>query len=311
MGRKALAFLALVRAFLTPSAPADSLAGLAIASVALGRVAPPGSVIAVVVASIALYWFGMATGDLFDRRRDRERAPWRPIPSGRIRPGEAIAASAILGSVGLAAAAAAGSGTIALALLLLILVYGAGGKRLPLVGGLLMGGCRGANLLLGAAAVLEIGELARASGVLLAAGLLTTHVAFLTALGYLEDFRHRPALFHLHATPLLIVPLALGILRPDSAPVWGHSILLTAVLVRSQRRAARLPVSGDPTTRPHPATLHVRGALGVLILLDAALVWTFSPPGDEPSITLAALYGLALLGWWWKRRWLQSGGSDT
>ena len=41
-------------------------------------------VLVVALISIGLYGFGMSLNDLIDRRRDRQLAPHRPLPSGRI-----------------------------------------------------------------------------------------------------------------------------------------------------------------------------------------------------------------------------------
>ncbi len=45
---------------------------------------PIEHVIVIALISIGLYGFGMSLNDLIDRRRDRQLAPHRPLPSGRI-----------------------------------------------------------------------------------------------------------------------------------------------------------------------------------------------------------------------------------
>src|SRR5262249_16131682 len=44
----------------------------------------PKKMAAVVLISIGLYGFGMSLNDIIDRRRDRQLAAHRPLPSGRI-----------------------------------------------------------------------------------------------------------------------------------------------------------------------------------------------------------------------------------
>jgi hypothetical protein len=51
---------------------------------------------ATLAVAIGLYGFGMALNDIIDRRRDRQIARARPLPSGRIGVGAALLAAAIL-----------------------------------------------------------------------------------------------------------------------------------------------------------------------------------------------------------------------
>lgn len=51
---------------------------------ALGDMLHPEHVLVIALISIGLYGFGMSLNDLIDRRRDRQLAPHRPLPSGRI-----------------------------------------------------------------------------------------------------------------------------------------------------------------------------------------------------------------------------------
>ncbi|WP_162795796.1 UbiA family prenyltransferase, partial [Nonomuraea lactucae] len=80
------AFVELVRAPAALSVPGDLLAGAA----AAGRPVDPG----LVAGSACLYWAGMALNDYADRDVDARERPERPIPSGRVSPGLALAAGA-------------------------------------------------------------------------------------------------------------------------------------------------------------------------------------------------------------------------
>src|SRR5262245_59084307 len=53
--------------------------------------------VAVIVISIGLYGFGMSLNDIIDRRRDRQIAAYRPLPSGRLGVGAAHVICVILG----------------------------------------------------------------------------------------------------------------------------------------------------------------------------------------------------------------------
>ncbi|MFG3028553.1 SCO3242 family prenyltransferase [Streptomyces sp. NPDC048253] len=83
--------------------PGDVLAGAA----ASGR--RPGAATALAAgASLCLYEAGMALNDWADRDEDAAERPHRPVPSGRIAPGQALAAAAVLTGAGLGLGFAAG-----------------------------------------------------------------------------------------------------------------------------------------------------------------------------------------------------------
>ncbi|MDQ0792866.1 SCO3242 family prenyltransferase [Streptomyces sp. B1I3] len=90
--------------------PGDALAGAA----AAGRRPDRGTVLAV-GASLCLYEAGMALNDWVDRDEDAIDRPHRPIPSGRIAPGAALAVAGALTMAGLALAARAGRPALAVA----------------------------------------------------------------------------------------------------------------------------------------------------------------------------------------------------
>ncbi|WP_214106601.1 SCO3242 family prenyltransferase [Acrocarpospora catenulata] len=85
----------LVRAPAALTVPGDTLAG---------GTAQPG----LAASSVCLYWAGMALNDYADRELDATERPERPIPSGRIRPGQALAVAAGLTVSGVALAGLSG-----------------------------------------------------------------------------------------------------------------------------------------------------------------------------------------------------------
>lgn len=128
--------------------PGDALAGAAAAGVRPGR----RSILAV-GASLCLYEAGMALNDWADRKEDAVARPHRPLPSGRIRPGSALAAAGVLTAAGLALAARAGRPALAVAVPLAATVwaYDLRLKHTP-AGPAAMACARSLDLLLGAAA---------------------------------------------------------------------------------------------------------------------------------------------------------------
>jgi 4-hydroxybenzoate polyprenyltransferase len=144
------ALVELLRLRFLPTAWADVLAGAFLAG-------PPAttSLVGALALSSGLYLFGMVTNDIFDFRRDARLYPQRPLPAGTITVRQAWIAAAALLALALAGSICVLPGARAAALVLLgmILAYNLGGKRLPVVGPILMGSCRALNLLLSAWAV--------------------------------------------------------------------------------------------------------------------------------------------------------------
>ncbi len=131
------------------TAIADVLAGFAVGGLVAIEKLPW-----LVVSGLLLYGGGVTMNDFFDRRLDAVERPERPIPSGR-----ASAASAgLLGTslllLGIAAAfgASSWSAGVAAAIALAAVLYDSIGKHIPVIGPLLMGSCRGLDVLLGVSA---------------------------------------------------------------------------------------------------------------------------------------------------------------
>jgi 4-hydroxybenzoate polyprenyltransferase len=93
----------LVRLPAALTVPGDSFAGAAAAGWPLGR-----RTLALPAASACLYWAGMALNDYADRELDADERPERPLPSGRVTPGQALAIATGLTAAGIGIAAAAG-----------------------------------------------------------------------------------------------------------------------------------------------------------------------------------------------------------
>ncbi len=100
-------------------------------------------------ASLCLYSAGLLFNDFFDAKVDTLERPMRPIPSGRISRRSVGILASLLMLLGILLAGKAWP--VALVLAALILVYDGGLKKIPFVGILTMGSCRGANILLGSA----------------------------------------------------------------------------------------------------------------------------------------------------------------
>ncbi|MFI9584347.1 SCO3242 family prenyltransferase [Streptomyces sp. NPDC052236] len=138
----------LVRAPAALTVPGDTLAGAAAAGRPFGTGMP-----VLCLSSVCLYWAGMALNDYADRHVDATERPERPIPSGQVEPGFALALAAGLTGAGLALAGAAG-GPRALAvagpLAATVWAYDLAAKRHVVAGPVAMATARVLDVLLGA-----------------------------------------------------------------------------------------------------------------------------------------------------------------
>ncbi|WSJ84088.1 UbiA family prenyltransferase [Streptomyces sp. NBC_01304] len=128
--------------------PGDALAGAAASGLRPNR-----RTLLAIGSSLCLYEAGMALNDWADRAEDAIDRPHRPLPSGRIAPGAALAAAGGLTVAGLALAARAGrpAQAVAGALAASVWSYDLGLKRTAL-GPAAMATARSLDLLLGATA---------------------------------------------------------------------------------------------------------------------------------------------------------------
>ncbi|GAA3846621.1 UbiA family prenyltransferase [Sphaerisporangium flaviroseum] len=136
----------LVRAPAALTVPGDTAAG--------GAVRP-----GLALSSVCLYWAGMALNDYADRHLDAEERPERPIPSGRVRPGQALGLAAGLTAAGLAAAALAGGRQalgVATGLAAVVWAYDLALKDTA-AGPLAMAAARGLDVALGGASLTPAG----------------------------------------------------------------------------------------------------------------------------------------------------------
>jgi 4-hydroxybenzoate polyprenyltransferase len=131
------------------TALADVLAGFAVGGLVGGDKLPW-----LLVGGLALYGGGVTMNDFFDRRLDAVERPERPIPSGRASARSAAMLGVALLLFGIACGfyASLAGGLIAAALALTAVTYDSVGKHIPVIGPLLMGSCRGLDLLLGTSA---------------------------------------------------------------------------------------------------------------------------------------------------------------
>lgn len=136
------------------TAISDVLAGVAIACLFLHHDLPEvNNLILITISSMLLYTGGIVFNDVFDAALDQVERPERPIPSGRIKKSSAAILGAAAFAIGCALAflVNVSAFSISLAIVLMCLLYNGKAKHHFIAGPIVMGTCRGLNLLLGMA----------------------------------------------------------------------------------------------------------------------------------------------------------------
>lgn len=285
--------LRLIRFPLFVTALADSAAGYLIAIRATADITPQAMLL-LAGASAFLYCAGIALNDLADRVRDRALHPARPLPSGAVAPGGAVAVAVLLLAAGAACAGAIGRDTagVAALMILTILLYNFGLKRWRLPGAAAVGLVRAVNMAMGMTAARAFADLNEFD--LAWSGILFVYVALTTLLSTFEEgAAPRAALIAVLAgvAGICCVPsLAATHLRPESAAL---SAILVAVVAARAVVLFRRPVAAEIST-----------TVGVLVLgivpLDASILLGL---GMAPSsLAVMSLLPVAMLAGWSFRR---------
>ncbi|MBM9546975.1 UbiA-like protein EboC [Leptospira sp. 201903074] len=156
------AYLTLLRPANLITAIADIFAGMAIVGFLWNGFTP----IFLILSTLCLYGGGVVLNDYFDSSIDRIERPERPIPSGKVSPRSALAFGSFLLGLGLIFAFLyqIQSGWIAASITILVLTYNRFAKHNSIFGPIVMGMCRGGNLILGMslATVIQLDQLSLA-----------------------------------------------------------------------------------------------------------------------------------------------------
>ncbi|MGW2200947.1 SCO3242 family prenyltransferase [Streptomyces sp. NPDC001774] len=274
---RAAAWAELLRVSALATVPGDALAGAAAAGLRPNR-----STLLAIGSSLCLYEAGMALNDWADREEDAVDRPHRPLPSGRVMPRAALAASAALTAAGLTLAACAGRPTLATATALAATVwsYDLRLKHTPAAPAT-MATARALNLLLGTIATTtgcpaaRIGDRAPLPAALPSAALLGAHTYAVTSVS-----RHE----------------AQGGSTRTPLPALATTTALAAVTSRPRapagrtpgRRAAGVgPMGAGPGGQPAHAGPSGRGAAAIAPLVTAALAAAYARTPAVPLLHAA------------------------
>ncbi|MCC9196906.1 UbiA family prenyltransferase [Arthrobacter sp. zg-Y820] len=275
-------YLELVRAPAVLTVLGDTVAGGAAAGRALS-----GRWMWMPLASACLYAGGMALNDYADRDVDARERPKRPIPSGRVSAGSALAAASALTVAGLGLCAAAG-GRSALALGIplaaSIWTYDLIAKDHALIGALSMGSCRALDVLMGAGA----GHVRPALG---AAGIMGGHTVAVTLLsrGEVEGTDAVIASGAAATTGLVAAAVVAGSSGPPARmlAVLAATAAYAARCGPAQIRAARSPAASN-------ALAATRAGIRAMIPLQAALAVRYGHPTAAGALVAVDVLGKIL-----------------
>jgi 4-hydroxybenzoate polyprenyltransferase len=263
------------------------------------------------LASGCLYLAGMVWNDVFDLAEDKKARAFRPLPSGRVRVGTAVALALGLLAAGLGLAFAAGLPgraewnheplAYAIGIAVCVLVYDGGLKRTPL-GPLAMASCRFLNVLLGLSLIPEA-ALDTEYRVHLA-GVVGVYIVGVTWFARTEEGASRKRDLALAASVVALSLLLALVLRAKLHAATGPAkplaalgtlafpYLLVAFGFLIGRPAAR--AIGDPTSQRVQRAVK-RFVLG-LVALDAVLATMFV--GLPGLLILLLLPPALVLGKW-------------
>ncbi|HEX6955463.1 MAG TPA: UbiA family prenyltransferase [Agromyces sp.] len=272
-------FLQLVRAPAGLTVVGDATSGMAAAG-RTGLVPRLG----LPAASVLLYWGGMALNDAADADLDRVERPERPIPSGRITRRGAVGVAGALTVAGLAVAWLTGgrsSLAVAVPLAASVWTYDLVAKR-GWTGPLVMGACRGLDVLLGAG---RDGAAAAARPALVMAG----HTASVTALSRGEVHGARSATA-VAASAVTLVAGAAAV-RPERS-LAGLVSIAAALRFLVPTLRAQVAAANDPTA-PTVRAATRRGILA-MVPLQAALTARAGRPADAAILLAVDALGAVL-----------------
>ena len=296
--------------------PGDPLAGFLIATG--GRL--DLRALCAVLASLAIYAAGLAMNDLADFAEDTRDRPKRPLPSGAIPRNTAWFATVNLTLLGLAFSFLAGPQALLMGIgtVLGVVLYNFLTKKIPVIGALNMGVCRGFSLLLGAAAglgpdlqVLEAASnlaffqpvlaalltaLAPSSGqrffvfAIGAALIVSIYIAAVTNLARHETKRDYPKLARMLPLGALLIGFVIlkqatdTLLRDQSPALWLVAIILAAMNTSELMR--------EP---PAPLPPRIGAFIRIMPVMQASLCVLPSVPTALHKTPASLLAALALL----------------
>lgn len=254
--------------------PGDPTAGFFLAVAAAGRAGFPADhrLFGIVLVSLLAYCTGLLQNDYFDLEEDRKERPNRPLPANKVQPSTVFRTSILFAAAALLLSfrTAFETGILTAMLLLAVTAYNHTGKRIAIVGPLLMGCCRGLNLLLGASLLGVAGILNPA--VVTGAVFLCLYIAAVTHIAAGETARYRAGGFRwIPASLLSALFLSLVVLAgPGFSGMWVFGLPAAAAVLWAIYCGSLLVKDAPPPVIQKTIGRFIRG----LLLIQAALAGT-------------------------------------
>lgn len=290
-------WLQLFRAPNLLTVPGDPVAGYLLAS--FGTV--EDKLLYAIGASFCFYAGGLLLNDLADLPEDRRERPNRPLPSGAVAVPTVIGVLIILFAVGLWLCWQIDRVTFATggALLLAIVAYNCGGKRIPGVGAVNMGLCRGLSMMLGATAVPH-GDLTyrliaagRLDQVLVPVAITTAYIAVVTNLARFETHTVIPRIPKWLPAITLVLGGFFFLRRLEEGGQFSCTPLFVIAIASAFQVGLRL--ERDPAT---PVPAEIGKLIRLLLLLQSAYCASAAALGAFFGNTLGYSATVILLALW-------------
>ena len=293
-----LSWLQLLRVSALPTAISNILAGFLVAS---GDWLPVTNLLLLIASSCCLYMSGMVLNDWWDRDVDQLNRSNRPIPSGRVSSKAAFTGYLMLTLTGILLAAAVSMPSLgcAISLVVAIALYDCVLKRTA-IAPMIMGLCRGLNILLGASAApaLQSNLLPGFTGstiwIAVCLGIFITGVTWFARKESEGDNRRLlvsgSVIMVFGVAGFILTPLVFDVAASQSALLRYIAIVSLVALPIAVRAFAAIK-------SPMPANIGVTvgTALRSLILFDAAIAYLFSQCQVAYPIAILLLLIPALL----------------
>lgn len=256
--------------------------------------------LALAAASACLYLAGMVLNDFFDRDIDALERPERPIPSGEVTPGTALALGTALmgGGIGLAAWFSPTAGAVAAALACAILLYDGALKSSPL-GPVAMGACRFLNVCLGLSVLGGAAPPERWMWIApLTMGAYTTAITILARDEVAGTSRARARECSLFIAGVLVAALVALVVSSPASHLGGFLWLAPfAGFVAWQLKGLLGPLCAEPS--PARVGRAIGGGILLMPAIDAAMVAAGGWPEAALWVVALILPTLALKRWFY------------
>ena len=277
--------------------PGDPVAGYLLASYGLVE----NRLLFAIGASFCFYAGGLLLNDLADLREDRRERPSRPLPSGAASVPVVAAVLAILFAAGLWLCWQVDPVTFATggALLLSIVAYNCGNKRVPVLGAVNMGLCRGLSMMLGVTAVphgdltYQLIAAGRLNHILIPVAIVTAYVAAITNLARFETHTLIPRIPKWLPVTVLLLGAFVFLRRLEDSGLISSTPLFVIAIAGAFQVALRL--ERDPAT---PVPAEIGKLIRLLLLLQSAYCASVAALGAFFGNTVGYASTVILLALW-------------